>query len=84
MAIDPAYRTGCKVAVLNEQGDVLDTFTIYPHAPQERWDEAQEQLLAKIEEHSVEIIAIGNGTASRETEVLAAQVIAACRRNCTI
>lgn len=80
MAIDPAYRTGCKVAVLNEQGDVLDTFTIYPHAPQERWEEAKEQLLAKIQEHSLEIIAIGNGTASRETEVLAAQVIAACNK----
>ena len=80
MAIDPAYRTGCKVAVLNEQGDVLDTFTIYPHAPQERWEEAREQLLSKIEEHSVELIAIGNGTASRETEVLAAQVIAASKK----
>ncbi|NLJ69189.1 MAG: RNA-binding transcriptional accessory protein [Firmicutes bacterium] len=80
MAIDPAYRTGCKAAALNEQGDVLDTFTIYPHAPHKRWDEAREQLLAKVEEHSVEIIAIGNGTASRETEALAAEVIAACRK----
>ena len=75
MGIDPAYRTGCKVALLDEQGDLIEIFTIYPHAPQGRWEEAKEVLLGMVKEHSIEIITIGNGTASRETEALVAEVI---------
>ncbi|NMB45298.1 MAG: RNA-binding transcriptional accessory protein [Firmicutes bacterium] len=75
MGIDPAYRTGCKVALLDEQGDLLCTSTIYPHAPQRHWEEAKEELLYLIEKYAIEIITIGNGTASRETEVLVAEVI---------
>jgi uncharacterized protein len=75
LGIDPAYRTGCKVALLDEQGDLMMTFTIYPHGSQASWEEAKEKLLEIINEHSIDIIAIGNGTASRETEVLVAEVI---------
>ena len=75
MAIDPAYRTGCKIALLDEQGDLLHTFTIYPHAPQNRWVKAKEELLTAAAAYGIEIIAVGNGTASRETEALAAEVI---------
>ena len=81
MGLDPAYRTGCKVAMLDEQGALLDTFTIYPHAPQGRWEEAKAKLLGMIEQYAIEIICIGNGTASRETEVLVAEVIDACDRD---
>ena len=76
MGIDPGYRTGCKVTVVEPTGRVLGTETIYPHAPQKRWDEAKKMLGAAIENEGVSIIAIGNGTASRETEQLVAEVIA--------
>ena len=75
MGIDPAYRTGCKVAVLDEQGDLLHVTTIYPHAPQERWQEAKDELSRVIDEYHVDLISVGNGTASRETEILVAEVI---------
>lgn len=74
MGIDPAYRTGCKIAVLDEQGDLLHTTTIYPHAPQARWQEAKDELLRVIDAYEVDLISVGNGTASRETEVLVAEV----------
>jgi len=75
MGIDPGYRTGCKVAVVEPTGRVLGTETIYPHAPQKRWDEAKKLLSAAIETEGVHVIAIGNGTASRETEQLVAELI---------
>ncbi|MGD9404973.1 MAG: Tex family protein, partial [Anaerolineae bacterium] len=75
MGIDPGYRTGCKVAVVEPTGKVLGTETIYPHAPQKRWDEAKKLLSAAIGTKGVDVIAIGNGTASRETEQLVAELI---------
>ncbi len=76
MGIDPGYRTGCKVAVIDETGKYIEGITIYPHPPQKRWDFSKQQLLQLIEKHNVGIVAIGNGTASRETEQLAAELIA--------
>ena len=76
MGIDPGYRTGCKVAVVDPTGKVLGTSTIYPHQPQKQWDEAKKMLDEGIKSASVNVIAIGNGTASRETEQLVAELIA--------
>jgi uncharacterized protein len=75
LGIDPGFRTGCKVAVVDPSGKVLDTATIYPHEPQGRWEEALGSLKELVEAHGVTVIAIGNGTASRETERLAAELI---------
>jgi len=75
MGLDPGYRTGVKVAVVSETGQTAATTTIYPHEPQRRWDEAIAQLARLAREHRVELIAIGNGTASRETDRLGAQLI---------
>ncbi len=75
MGIDPGFRTGCKVAVIDATGKYLEGSTIYPHAPQNKWDEALHIIRTLAENHSVDIIAIGNGTASRETEKLAAEAI---------
>lgn len=74
LAIDPAYRTGCKVAVIDPTGKPLATETVYPHQPQNRRGEAQKALSALITQHGVTLIAIGNGTASRETEQLVAEL----------
>src|SRR6185437_4871092 len=76
LGLDPGFRTGCKVAVVDETGKPIDSTTVYPHPPQERWAEAKATLKALIATHRVGVIAIGNGTASRETEQLAAEVIA--------
>ena len=75
LGLDPAYRTGCKLAVVNEIGRVLHTGVIYPTPPQNKVVEATATLKALIEKHDVEIIAIGNGTASRESEIFVAGVI---------
>lgn len=75
MGIDPGYRTGCKVAVIDKTGKYLEGLTIYPHEPKKRWDFSKVQLRELIERHNVDIVAIGNGTASRETELLVAEVI---------
>ncbi len=75
MGLDPGYRTGVKVAVVAGTGQVAATATIYPHQPQRRWDEAIAQLARLAQEHRVELLAIGNGTASRETDRLAAELI---------
>lgn len=72
LGIDPGFRTGCKAAVVDPSGKVLATATIYPHPPQNKSAEAREKLLALINTHGVSLIAIGNGTASRETEQLVA------------
>jgi uncharacterized protein len=74
LAIDPAYRTGCKLAVLDATGKVLETGAIYPHAPQKQWAEALKTLHRLIQQHGITLIAIGNGTASRETEQLVAEL----------
>jgi uncharacterized protein len=75
LGIDPGYRTGCKVAVVDPAGKVLDTATIYPHEPQKQWDATLKSLRALVAQHGVTLIAIGNGTASRETEQLVAELI---------
>ncbi len=75
LGIDPAYRTGCKVVVVNGYGDLLHTSTIYPHQPQGRWQDSIRELSKLIKAHGAELIAIGNGTASRETETLAAELV---------
>jgi protein Tex len=75
IGLDPGFRTGVKVAVTDTTGKVLGTATIYPHAPQRRWDEAIDVLARLGRQHHAELIAIGNGTASRETDRLAADLI---------
>ncbi|WP_344320297.1 Tex family protein, partial [Streptomyces macrosporus] len=77
MGLDPGYRTGVKVAVVDATGKVAATDTIYPHVPQNRWRESLETLARLAREHRVELIAIGNGTASRETDKLASELCAA-------
>ena len=77
MGLDPGFRTGVKVAVTDPTGKVVATETIYPHVPQRRWDQALATLARLAREHSVELVAIGNGTASRETDKLAADLIKA-------
>lgn len=79
LGLDPGFRTGVKVAVVDGTGKVLDTCAIYPHQPQKRWDEAKATLAALVARHGVELIAVGNGTASRETDALAAELIADIR-----
>jgi uncharacterized protein len=74
LGIDPGYRTGCKVAVVDPTGKLLDSGAIYPHAPQKKWDQAIATLEEMINRHHVTLITIGNGTASRETEGLVAEL----------
>ncbi|ETR76276.1 RNA-binding protein [Afipia sp. P52-10] len=75
MGLDPGYRSGVKVAVVDSTGKVVATTTIYPHEPQRRWDDALATLGKLVREHRVELIAIGNGTASRETDKLAGDLL---------
>ncbi|GAB6138997.1 Tex family protein [Halanaerobaculum tunisiense] len=75
VAIDPALRTGCKVAVVDETGKLLTTDVIYPHAPQKKWQAAKNSLEQLINKYQSEVIAIGNGTASRATEELVSELI---------
>ncbi|HEY8351283.1 MAG TPA: Tex family protein, partial [Sphingomonadales bacterium] len=75
MGLDPGYRTGVKVAVVDGTGKVVATDTIYPHEPQRRWEESIATLGRLVKAHDVELIAIGNGTASRETDKLAGDLI---------
>ena len=75
MGFDPAYRTGCKIAVIDETGRVLDTATIYPTAPQNDVENSKKILLDLIKKDNINIIAIGNGTASRESEQFVSDVI---------
>ena len=77
LGLDPGLRTGVKVAVVDGTGKVVATDTIYPHEPRRHWDAALVTLSALAREHGVELVAIGNGTASRETDKLAAELIAA-------
>ena len=75
MGIDPGYRTGCKVAVIDETGKLLDYTTVYPTEPQNKVDETKEVLRTLIYKYKIDIIAIGNGTGSRETEMVVADII---------
>ncbi|NLC02695.1 MAG: RNA-binding transcriptional accessory protein [Tissierellia bacterium] len=75
MAIDPGFRTGCKVAVMDDIGLLLDYTTIYPTAPQNKVEQSQKTLSDLVKKYNVNIIAIGNGTASRETELVVAEMI---------
>ena len=75
MGLDPGIRTGCKVAVVDATGKVLDTATVYPHEPRRDWDGALAALARLCAAHGVNLIAIGNGTASRETDKLAGELI---------
>ena len=75
LALDPGLRTGCKVAVVDATGKVLDTATVYPHAPRNDWDGTLAILAKLCAKHAVDLISIGNGTASRETDKLAADLI---------
>lgn len=75
LALDPGYRTGCKVAVADPTGKLLDTETIYPHPPQRQIEAATRTLVNLIQQYGVSLVAIGNGTASRESEQLVAEII---------
>ncbi|OGC02556.1 RNA-binding transcriptional accessory protein [candidate division KSB1 bacterium RBG_16_48_16] len=75
LGIDPGFRTGCKVAVIDATGKYLEGDTIFPHEPQKQWDEAKELIEELVEDYNVDVVAIGNGTASRETEKLVSEVI---------
>lgn len=75
LGLDPAYRTGCKLAVISKTSKVLDISVIYPHEPQNKWNEAKEKIKELIKKYDIDIIAIGNGTASRESEALIAETI---------
>lgn len=75
MGFDPAYRTGCKIAVVNDIGDVLATTVVYPTPPQKKIAEAKKELTALIDKHKVDIISIGNGTASKESEIFVADLV---------
>ncbi|MFJ9575956.1 Tex family protein [Streptomyces sp. NPDC101191] len=76
LGLDPGFRTGVKVAVVDATGKVVATDTIYPHVPANKWDESLAKLARLAKEHAVELVAIGNGTASRETDRLATDLIA--------
>ena len=75
LGLDPGLRTGVKVAVIDNTGQFVDQATIYPHAPRNQWDEAIASLAKLVQQHQVELLAIGNGTASRETDKLCADLI---------
>ena len=75
MGVDPGIRTGCKIAVVDSTGKLLDTATIYPHEPRREWDASLAVLARLVERHHVSLIAIGNGTASRETDKLVQDLI---------
>ena len=75
LGLDPAYRTGCKIAVIDEIGNVLDTTVIYPTPPQNKIEEAEAKLKVLIEKHNVDVISIGNGTATKESEIFVANLI---------
>ena len=80
MGYDPGYYNGCKIAVIDQKGDVLDTAVVYPTPPQNKVEEAKKKLTDMIVKNSVDIIAIGNGTASKESEILVADLIKTCPR----
>ena len=80
MGYDPGYYNGCKIAVIDAKGDVLDTAVVHPTPPQNKVEEAKKKLTEMIVKNKVDIIAIGNGTASKESEILVADLIKTCPR----
>ncbi|MFA0922405.1 Tex family protein [Xanthomonas fragariae] len=78
LGLDPGIRTGCKIAVVDATGKVVATETIYPHEPRRQWEQSLQTIKKLCLQHNVELIAIGNGTASRETDKLAGEAIALC------
>jgi len=76
LVVQPGYRSGCKVVVLDADGGLLGETLIYPHEPQKKWNEAKAALLEEARKHAVDIVAIGNGTGCRDTEQLVSEVIA--------
>lgn len=80
LALDPAYRTGCKIAVIDATGKPLETTVVYPTPPQNKTAEAEKKLLALIEKYGVDLISIGNGTASRESELFVAEMLKKTKR----
>lgn len=80
LALDPAYRTGCKIAVIDATGKPLETTVVYPTPPQNKTAEAEKKLLGLIEKYGVDLISIGNGTASRESELFVAEMLKKTKR----
>ncbi len=80
LALDPAYRTGCKIAVIDATGKPLETTVVYPTPPQNKTAEAEKTLLGLIEKYGVDLISIGNGTASRESELFVAEMLKKTKR----
>ena len=80
IGLDPAYRTGCKIAVIDQSGNVLDHTVIYPTPPQNKTEEAKKTMLKLIEKYNADVISIGNGTASKESEIFVADLIKKCPR----
>ncbi len=80
LGLDPAYRTGCKLAVIDYTGKKLDIKVIYPHEPHKKYEEAKKIMLNLIDKYNIDIIAIGNGTASRESEAFVADVISNAKK----
>lgn len=80
LGLDPAYRTGCKIAVIDANGNVLDNTVVYPTPPQSKTEEAKKILKNLISKHNVDVISIGNGTASKESEIFVAELIKECDR----
>ncbi|GHG00120.1 Tex family protein [Thalassotalea marina] len=81
LGLDPGYRTGCKIAIVDNTGKLLQTATIFPHEPQNHWSKSVRTLVNLCKQHKVELIAIGNGTASRESDKLIAEVIKTLENN---
>ena len=81
LGLDPAYRTGCKIAVVDSEGNVLDTAVVFPTPPQNKIEEAKAILLKLVEKHGVSVISIGNGTASKESEIFVANMIKESGKN---
>lgn len=81
LGLDPGMRTGCKLAIVDTTGKLLQTATIFPHAPQNHWEKSVRTLVNLCQQHKVELIAIGNGTASRESDKLMAEVITKLTNN---
>ena len=81
LGLDPAYRTGCKLAVIDETGKMLDIKVIYPHEPKNEYEKSKKVVLDLINKYDIDIIAIGNGTASRESESFIADVIKSSDKN---
>jgi uncharacterized protein len=83
LGLDPGMRTGCKIAIVDGTGKLLQTATIFPHAPQNHWDKSVRTLVNLCQQHKVELVAIGNGTGSRESDKLIGEVIIALSKKLT-